>query len=625
MTDISSAEVPVLAGEFPAFDESTWRQLVDKALKGAAADSLTRTTADEIRIRPLYTAADASHDAGMPGSAPFVRGASASGSAGGGWDVRQFHHAVDVAATNAAILEDLEGGASSIHLRLIPEQTPDIEQLLAGVLLDVAAVGLEAGAAFAPAATRLLELAEQEGVDRALLRAELNADPLGAAVAGAELEVASGIEAAAALALTTSSTWSGVTTLLADGRPYHAGGASEAQELAFAVATGIAYLRALSSAGMPASAAARQIGFALTTDADFFLTVAKLRALRRLWGRVLEVVDAQAAMPSLRLHAETATRMLTRLDPHVNILRGTVAAFAAAAGGASSITVLPFDHAIGPPSPLARRIARNTQLVLLEESCVGRVIDPAGGAWLVERLTEAIAERAWSLVQEVERRGGMLPALVEGWPQQQVAVSRERLEREVACRRAPITGVSEFADLGAEAPPEQEARRTDAGAASVRPIPPYRLALGFERVRALGAMTRASGGERPAVFLATLGVRAQFAGRETFARNLFEAGGFAAPACGELGSVEEVGRAFAASGARQAAICSSDSVYGDSAQAAVHALKDAGAAVIYLMGRPSDAQRAAWSAAGVDEFVFAGCDALSLLERAHARETGGVA
>ena len=200
MTDISSAEVLALAGEFPASDETTWRKLVDKVLKGAAADGLTRTTADEIRIRPLYTATDASPGAGMPGAAPFVRGASASGSAGG-WDVRQFHHAVDVAATNVAILEDLEGGATSIHLRLTPERTSDVEQLLAGVLLDVAAVGLDAGAAFAPAATRLLDLAAHQGFDRALLRAELNADPLGAAIAGAELEVGPGIDAAVALAL----------------------------------------------------------------------------------------------------------------------------------------------------------------------------------------------------------------------------------------------------------------------------------------------------------------------------------------------------------------------------------------------------------------------------------------
>ena len=248
MTDFSSAEVLALAGEFPASDETTWRKLVDKVLKGAAADSLTRTTADEIQIRPLYTATDASPGAGMPGAAPFVRGASASGSAGG-WDVRQFHSAVEVAATNVAILEDLEGGATSIHLRLTPELTSDVEQLLAGVLLDVAAVGLDAGAAFAPAATRLLDLAAHQGFDRALLRAELNADPLGAAIAGAELEVGPGIDAAVALALSTSTAWPGVTSLVADGRPYHAGGASEAQELAFAVATGIAYLRALSAAG----------------------------------------------------------------------------------------------------------------------------------------------------------------------------------------------------------------------------------------------------------------------------------------------------------------------------------------------------------------------------------------
>lgn len=478
------------------------------------------------------------------------------------------------------------------------------------MLLDVAPVALEAGAHAAEVAAQLQQLASAQGVDPASMRAQLNADPLGAAVRGGG-DLADGLRGAAALARTVAATWPNATALLADGRPYHGGGASEAQELAFAVATGLDYLRHLYAEGLPAEAAAGQVAFALAADSDFFLTVVKLRVLRRLWSRVLAVAGAEPALARLRLHAETASRMLTRLDPHVNILRGTVAAFAAAAGGASSVTVLPFDLAGGAPSPLARRIARNTQLVLLEESNLGRVIDPAGGSWLVESLSEELAAKAWTLLQEVERRGGMAAALEDGWPQELVARSREQLEQAVATRRAGITGVSEFANP-AEGMPGRKETPADHEAGPIRMIRPYRLAEAFEQVRARSA----AADRRPVMFLATLGTPAQFAPRQGFARDLFEAGGFEV-AAGEAAS-------FAASGARQAAICSSDAVYGEQAAAAARALRQAGAGGIYLMGRPADATlQATWSAAGVDEFVFAGCDVLAVLGRAHDRETGG--
>ena len=473
MTDAATIEELALAADLPAVAAEQWRGLVQKVLKGADIERrLARTTADGIKVQPLYVAADAPVDPGMPGNTPYVRGASAAGSVAGGWDIRQLETVQDPALANAAILEALEGGATSIQLRL--RTTPDanmLDRVLADVLLDLAPVGLDAKADFLAAAKALLQVAARRGIDAASFHADLNADPLGAMAGSAVLDPASGLADAAGLAGEVAAEWPGVVALLADGRPYHAGGASEGEELACAVATGIGYLRALVDAGLPAATAAGQIGFALATDTDFFLSLAKFRALRRLWGHVLDVAGASAAMPALRVHAETAERMLTWVDPHVNILRGTVAAFAAAAGGAGSITVLPFDHALGMPAPLARRIARNTQLVLLEEGQLGRVLDPAGGSWFVERLTEELAAKAWSLVQEIERRGGMLAALRQGWPQERVAASRKRLEVDIANRRQPVTGVSEFADLREPPGPILSPEPAFGGTPVVRPDP----------------------------------------------------------------------------------------------------------------------------------------------------------
>ena len=625
MTEAATPAELTLAAEFPTFGEADWRALVDKVLKGGDFERrLVRRTADGIRVLPLYTAEDAPALPGPPGTAPFTRGAAGTGT--DGWDIRQEHRAGDPAATNAAILEDLAGGVTSLQLGLDgPEAVAALDRVLADVLLDLAPIGLDAGAAGPVAARAFLVLAQRRGVAAGALRADLNLDPLGAAVAGTSLDPEPALAAALDLAREVAAAWPGTVALLADGRPYHGGGASEAQELAFAVATGIAYLRAQVERGEPAVAAAGQIGFALAVDADFFLSLAKLRALRRLWWRVLEVAGAGAAMPGLRLHATTAPRMFTRVDPQVNILRGTVATFAAAAGGAGSITVLPLDWALGPPAPLAQRIARNTQLVLLEEAQLGRVRDPAGGSWFVERLTEELAAAAWSLVQEVERQGGMAAALRQGWPQAQVAAARARREADIASRREPITGVSEFADLR-EPPQPGPAPTAEAGETGpIAPIPGFRLAQAFERLRGRSDAILAATGERPRVFLCALGRQDEFAARAGFARNLLAAGGIAAVGGEPLPSLAELGQAFRASGARQAAICSSDANYATLAEPAARALKHAHAARVYLMGRPDEAQRAAWQAAGVDEFVQAGGDMLAVLERAMAVATGETA
>lgn len=632
-------------GTDPGSDGERWRALVDRALGGADFARLVRPTADGIAVRPLHTEEDAGHlrrAAGLPGEPPYVRGAAPVGASVGGWDIRQPHAHPDPAAANAGILGDLQGGVTSIQLRLdralargaaapdgvVAHDGAALGRALEGVRLDLAPIGLDAGARFAQAARQFLDLCRARGHAPSALVADLNADPLGAAVAGEPIDPGAGLTEAAALAAEAAGAWPGVATCVADGRPYHAGGASEAQELACAVATGIAELRALEAAGLDPVAGARQVGLAVAADADVFLTIAKLRALRQLWGRVLRVAGAEAAMPGLRLRAETATRMLARRDPHVNLLRGTAAAFAAGVGGASSVTVLPFDHALGPPDAFARRLARNTQLILIEESHLGRAVDPAGGSWFVESLTRALAEKAWAIVREIERRGGMAAALAEGYPQDLVAWSWRERERAVATRREPVVGVSEFPQLD-EAPRRPAApdvagvtaaARAVPGGAGIRPIAPHRLGEAFEALRDRGDAALAERGARPRVFLCNLGRPAGFAARAAFARDLFAAGGFAAVESPPLASAEQVAPAFRASGARLAAICAADEDLATPlADGAARALKEVpGARRVYLMGRPEERRRAALAAAGVDEFLHAGGDALATLERAQA-------
>jgi methylmalonyl-CoA mutase len=305
---------------------------------------------------------------------------------------------------------------------------------------------------------------------------------------------------------------------------------------------------------------------------------------------------------------------MTERDPWVNMLRVTVACLAAGAGGADAVTVLPFDSALGLPDDFSRKVARNTQAILLEEVNLARVIDPAGGSWYVERLTDQLARAAWDWFQQVERADGHLAALRSGLIADRIAENWAKRSADLARRREPVTGVSEFPDLA-----ERPLVRDPAPARPGGGLPRVRRAAAFEALRSRSDAILAETGARPAVALAALGTPAVYTARSAFAANLFQAGGIETPLveAGGEPDLAALAAAFTASGARAACLCSSDALYAGHAEAAATALKAAGAAFVLLAGRPGD-RRAAYQDAGVDDFVYAGCDALAALTTVYA-------
>ena len=345
--------------------------------------------------------------------------------------------------------------------------------------------------------------------------------------------------------------------------------------------------------------------------------MAKLRAARKLVARVAEACGASHAVDKLHLAATTSERMMARRDPWVNVLRTTVACAGAAFGGADAITVLPYTWAMGQPDAFARRIARNTHLVLQEESALGRVMDPGHGAWFIEKLTEDLAKTAWELFQAIEAKGGMGAALESGFVQAEIGRVAEARAHDIATGRFELTGVSAFPQLaedGVKVEPHPTPEPVVKGGTSVAPLHPRRLAEPFERLREASDTHLARTGKRPLVFLASLGDLAVHAARSTWARNFLAAGGIEAIAGGELHNSADAGKGFADSGAGVACICSSDQIYAELAEATAGALKAAGAQQVLLVGRPK-AQEAALKAAGVDTIIFAGCDAVETLGR----------
>lgn len=621
----SSPEILPLAAEFPTVTRTQWRALVESVLKGRPFDALTSRTYDGLGIEPLYGRAVDTQP--LPG-----RGARTA------WQILQRADHPDPAAANAEALHDLANGATGLNLVFagasgaygygLPPTVGAVERALDGVDLDGASIDIDLTPSTNDAALAVARLVVRGRIAPEAVDIRFGFDPLGAgALAGEALlprDALSPILAEVVHDLDAQGFRGPFAS--ADGRIVHNAGGSEAQELAYVLSVAVAYLRALEAGGIALDAARRMIYIRLAADADQFLTTAKFRAIRALWARVEEACGLTPE--PLFVSGETAWRMMTRRDPYVNILRATVATFSAAIGGANAITVLPFTMALGLPDRFARRIARNTQLILAEEAHLAVVDDPAAGSGAIESLTTQLCRAAWALFQEIESAGGAAAALAHGLIQEKVARVRAERERAVAHRRDALTGTSEFPLLSetpvavldvapVTLPPSRPAAETFPKLTRMRTAQP------FEALRDASDHRLAETGARPRIFLAVLGSPSDFLARATFAKNFFEAGGIETvqsspplPA-GEVANQAILAEAFKASGSKIACLCSSDAIYAAEALAAAATLKVAGARHIYLAGRPGE-REAELTAAGVDSFIFVGSDVMASLVASYA-------
>jgi methylmalonyl-CoA mutase len=567
---------------------------------------LDSPTYEGFSIRPLYTSLDAPPEPALPGRWPYVRGGDALRDVKSGWKVAEAFPAGETAAAdaNGDVLVALTEGVSALVVRVGgPEGVPpaELDRLLDGVFVDLVPLVVEAGTDYVAATEALLPLlTDLDGDQRSRLSLDLGADPLTAPLSG---RPAPSMADVVATGKKVSGYGGGVRAITVDGPAFHNLGASASWELAGSVAAAVAYLRLLGEGTLAVPDALRQISFRYAVDDDQFMTIAKLRAARQLWARVAEVVgepDAGAA----RVHAVTSLPMMAQRDPWVNMLRTTLAAFSAGVGGADTVLVHPFDVAIpdgfpGTSASFARRMARNTQLLLLEESHIGRVLDPAGGSFFVEDLTRQLAEQAWEHFRDIERRGGFVQALEFDFVTSSIAEVAERRTEDIAHRRTRLTGVNEYADL-AEPPLSRSA-----SASAVR-----RYAAGFEalRDRSDGYLERT--GSRPQVLLLPLGPLAEHNIRATFAVNLLASGGIGAV---NPGTVDAAGVPQAVSDAGNlavAVICGTDARYGTDASDVVNAARQAGVSQIYLAG-PEKAVAEADSKP--DDYLTAKIDAVDAL------------
>jgi methylmalonyl-CoA mutase len=458
-----------------------WRELAAGELRGADPDSLTWQTPEGIAVKPLFTAADLEHletVGGLPGIEPFVRGPRATMYANRPWTIRQYAGFSTAEESNAFYRQNLAAGQTGLsvafdlathrgydsdHPRVVGDvgkagvaidSVEDMKLLLDGIPLDKISVSHTMNGAVLPVLAGYIVAAEEQGVSQEQLSGTIQNDIL------KEFMVRNtyiyppepSMRIVADIIQYTAQHMPKFNSISISGYHMQEAGATAVQELGFTLADGWEYARTAAARGLDIDAFAGRLSFFFAIGMNFFMEVAKLRAARLLWSRIMTDLGAQKpGSKMLRTHCQTSGVSLTEQDPYNNIVRTAYEALAAVLGGTQSLHTNSFDEAIALPSDFAARIARNTQLILAEETGVAHVIDPLGGSYYVEALTQSLADEAWKLIEEVEQLGGMTKAVESGMPKLRIEEAAARRQARVDRGDETIVGVNKYR-LAEEAP-----------------------------------------------------------------------------------------------------------------------------------------------------------------------------
>ncbi|MFA4136347.1 MULTISPECIES: methylmalonyl-CoA mutase family protein [unclassified Brevibacillus] len=690
----------------PTYDQ--WREAAEKSLKGASFDAKLLTQSHEGIVRqPIYRYEDVKtlpHLEALPGEAPFHRGSQQLGEhKEHKWQVCQEISATRAKAFNQAAVDDLARGQTMLHLivdqatlaGLDPDEAlpdtighkgvsvfcrEDIEQALQGVKLSEVPLYMNTGALGLPILSILLAHVEATGQQVSELRGCIGQDPVAVLLTEGKLpcSLQTAYNTMASVTKWAKDQAPALKTILVQSNPYQDGGGNAVTELAFSLATGVDYLQAMLERGLSIEDIAARMQFSYSIGSDVFMEIAKLRAARMLWSNIVAAYGGSTEAQKMTIHARTSAWTKTIYDPYVNMLRSTTEAFSAVIGGADSLHVSAFDEAIRPANEFSRRIARNTQIILQEEAHLAKVIDPAGGSWYVEWLTDALAKKAWELFQQVEAHGGMLSALEAGFPQDLIAQSADQKAASIDTRKKRLVGTNMYANT-AEQPLQAESllsmheeraeearshrlkqnatlvssaldglgehndelvahavkavlhgatvgdiakamRREDSVETIIQPLRIHRASERFEALRMQADDFLKTTGKRPTVFLATMGPVSKHKARADFAAEFFAVGGFDVLREQAFSTTVEAAEAAVASGAMVTVICSDDASYPEQVPPLAYAIKQrVPQMTVLLAGLPEAEQLAAYKAAGVDDCIHMRSNCYEMLRELQER------
>jgi methylmalonyl-CoA mutase len=642
MSTTATTKPTSLFADFAAASPADWRKAAEESLDGAPFEKkLITRTYEGIDLRPIYTREDtATLPESWPGLPPYTRGSDPLGQRAQGWSICQEADGTDATAFNAALLSDLKCGQNAVSLPLQPAvrlgldpakaglpterglaltSVNDVDRALRGVDLSAVPVFAHAGVAAGAVTALLTAWLKVQGRPATDLHGAILADPIGELVNAGTLPVSleKAYDEMAQLELKVRTDGLALRTVGVNAALWAEAGANAVQELAFGLASGVEYLRALNARGLTADQAAPRFLFTYALGSNLFMEIAKLRAARLLWARAVEAAGGGAAAQRLVCHGRTTRWNKTVLDQHANLLRTTTEAFAGIVGGCAGLQVGTFDEVIRPGDDFSRRLARNIQIILDEECHLGRVVDPAGGSYYVETLTNELAAKAWALFQDIEGKGGLAAALSAGYPQSLVEKTATEKMNAVETRRDAIIGTNLHPNLREKLPVAEACASGTCGCCkntkpvavegsiTVKRLVPRRRAEAFEALRRRTEAALTATGVCPQVFLATFGPRKQHAPRAEFSAGFFAAGGFEAVSGKSSETPEAAAQAALASGARVVVLCSTDDTYPVLVPATVQLLKTSvNPPLVVLAGMPATPElQKKFTDAGVDEFI----------------------
>lgn len=676
--------------EIPSYEQ--WRDLTEQSLKGASFEKrLITETYEGILLQPMYRKEDAAtlpFLQSLPSMAPFTRGTKTLIN---GWEINQEINVGIPTSFNKVARHDLSKGQTSLNIVLdtptkrginANEATSEVGKAglsisgvtdVAGALKDIdfgnVPFHVSAGANSLPILALIIAHLEQSGRQVEELHGCIGMDPLAELVANGTLayELEDCYTLMADITKWANENTPHLQTVLIHGNVYHDGGSSTVEELAFTLSTGVEYLQALTSQGIDINKAASSIRFSFSIGSGYFMEIAKLRAARTLWARIVETFGGNEEAQKMTMHARTSAWTKTVFDPYVNMLRATTEAFSAAVGGADSIHVSCFDEAIQKSTAFSRRIARNASIILKEEAHIARTIDPAGGSWYVEVLTNEVAKKAWGLFQETERKGGIFQSLIKEFPQNLVQQTASKRVGNIASRKDIFVGTNMYVNIEekgidwlaideasqiddhinkvkgrahrpveslAAIPNKTEASiqvakqgaslgeiaeatgRGSESVVSVKAIRPTRGAIQFEQLRQTINENAEKAGNRPKVFLANLGPISAYKARAEFASGFFGVGGFDVIQNNGFTSAKEAADAAIASNAGIVIICGKDEDYQQTAVPVAKTIKNAAEqAIVLLVGKPSEEYEVSFKEAGISEYIHAGSNCYDVLSQ----------
>lgn len=667
MSDKSLKQLLDEINEFsvPTYEE--WKSVTEKSLKGAAFEKLLTKTYEGITLQPMYQKEAVENipylDA-LPGFFPFQRGTTAVRPQEQPWIINQEIAYTNPKEANEALRQALENGQTGINLLLneatlqangeevskhgiVIQDAADFTTVFENIQLERYPIFINSGHHLLSVLASFIACMKERKVFLGDVHGTIGTDPLASLVTTGSLPYTlhTVYDVLANVTGWAKHHAPKISTILVQGHPYHNGGGSVIEELAFTLGTAVEYVEQMLERGLTIDDVACRMTFSFSIGSNVFMEIAKFRAARMLWATVVKAFGGNDTSQKMHIHARTSHWNKTIYDPHVNILRGAIEAFAGAVGGVDSLHVAPFDELIDAPSEFSGRIARNTQIILQEEAHIGKVNDPAGGSWYVEALTDEVAKRAWHLFQEVERQGGMLQSLQANVPQQTVAETAKQRETNIKHRKDVLVGTNQYANplektqenkqvveqinwkdsqqtiaplsptqstlmteaieaaqTGATIAEIDSALQVETNPVTITPIYQKRGAEPFEQLRLAMEKHVEKTGERLKVFLANVGPIGTYKARSDFASGFFEVGGFEILANNGFSTAEEAAEAALDSGASTIVIVGKDDTYPTAVPTILEKLASKSVS-IYLAGKLSTEALHQYKQAGLEEVI----------------------